>query len=109
MMEFVNAAEKTGLSQNSYESFLKLLAPFAPHLTEELWHEAGKETSIHLETFPEATAAMLVIDEVTIGVQVNGKNRGSITIAPDATELTAMEAAAAVPSVAKWLETTLKK
>lgn len=108
-MEFVNTAEKTGLSQASYESFLRMLAPFAPHLTEELWHQAGKESSIHLESYPQADPTMLVVDEVTIGVQVNGKHRGSITVAPEADEATAIAAAQAEDAVTRWLTSDIKK
>jgi len=52
---------------------------------------------------------MLVVDEVTIGVQVNGKHRGSITLAPTAEEEEAMAAAKEAPTVAKWLEAEPKK
>ena len=93
MMIFVNKAEKKGLTEKTYEIFLKVLAPFAPHLTEELWEKAGKKTSIHLESFPDVDETLVKDDEITIGVQVNGKIRGSITIAADATEAEAVEIA----------------
>ncbi|MFT5037151.1 MAG: leucyl-tRNA synthetase [Candidatus Azotimanducaceae bacterium] len=92
MMIFVNAAEKEGLSQETYEIFLKVLAPFAPHLAEELWEELGKEASLHLEAFPKVDQNLAKDDVVTIGVQINGKMRGTVTIAPDASENIAMEA-----------------
>src|SRR5690606_19822443 len=53
MMIFINQAEKTGLSKGSQEAFLKTLAPFAPHLTEEIWANLGNEESIHLSDFPD--------------------------------------------------------
>jgi leucyl-tRNA synthetase len=93
MMIFVNVAEKEGLSDNTYATFLQLLAPFAPHLTEELWRDHGKTDSIHLATFPEFDSALAKDDQVTIGVQINGKMRGEITIEPDADEATAVETA----------------
>ena len=92
MMIFVNLVEKHTLTQGTYETFLQLLAPFAPHLCEELWEAAGKTTSIHLESFPVADQELAHDTEVTIGVQVNGKMRGSITLAPDASEADAMAA-----------------
>ena len=103
LMVFINAAEKAGLEQESYETFLKLLAPFAPHLTEELWSELGKADSIHRESFPVADRSLTVDEEVTIGVQVNGKLRGSVTVAADASEAEVLELAKAVPSVSKYL------
>lgn len=90
MMIFVNQAEKAGLSQESYRAFLRLLAPFAPHLAEELWSESGETSSIHLATFPEAKAEFLVDEQVTIGVQINGKVRGDITLSPEADEAEAL-------------------
>jgi len=92
MMMFVNIVEKNTLTQESYETFLKILAPFAPHLSEELWEIAGHATSIHLETFPEADLALATDTEKTIGIQINGKMRGSITIDVSAPEEEAMDA-----------------
>lgn len=103
MMIYVNAAEKESLTKESYEAFLKVLAPFSPHLTEELWAEAGHATSIHLEGYPEFNSSLTVDEEVSVAVQVNGKARGVITIAPDAAEEVAMAAAKADPAVQKHL------
>lgn len=86
MMVFVNLVEKKSLTHDSYEIFLRLLAPFAPHLCEELWHEAGNLESIHKASYPVADITLTADTEVTIGVQINGKMRGSITVAPDASE-----------------------
>jgi leucyl-tRNA synthetase len=86
MMIFINTAEKEGLSGDSYATFLQLLAPFAPHLSEELYREHGEVESIHLSTFPTFDPLLAKDSAVTIGVQINGKVRGDITIAPDATE-----------------------
>jgi len=100
LMVFVNHAEKAGLGKESYETFLKLLAPFAPHLAEELWHGAGHSSSVHSEAFPEYNAALTVAASVTIGVQVNGKVRGDITLTPEASEAEALAAAKDVPAIA---------
>ena len=98
LMVYVNAAEKEGIAAESYETFLRLIAPFAPHLADELWEQAGKTASIHTEAWPEADPALLVEESVRIAVQVDGKVRGTIEIAPDADEATARAAAEAVVS-----------
>ncbi len=103
MMIFVNTAEKEGLTQESYETFLRLLAPFAPHLTEELYEALGHTTSIHIASWPTADPALAVDELVTIGVQINGKLRGNITLSPQASEAEALALAQADPSIAKHL------
>jgi leucyl-tRNA synthetase len=103
MMIFVNLAEKHGLSRTSYELFVRTLAPFAPHLTEEIWHELGHAESIHLETYPTGDSSLARDTTVVIGVQVNGKLRGNITIAPDASESEAVALARADSSIANRL------
>ncbi len=102
MMIFVNAAEKSGLSSDSYHTFLKLLAPFAPYLTEEIWSTLQTDTSIHLASYPEAKAELLIDDMVTLGVQVNGKLRGSITVSPEAEESEVLAAALVEESVTRY-------
>jgi leucyl-tRNA synthetase len=90
MMVFLNSAEKHSISKASYEVFLRLLAPFAPHLTEELW-SLSHQTPIRTEPWPDYDHNLAKDEQVTIGVQFNGKVRGDITIAPDATEEVVME------------------
>ncbi len=109
MMIFINQAEKTGITEATYLAFLKLLAPFAPHITEQLWSEKGMSTSIHTQTFPEYDENMAKDKEVTIGVQVNGKLRSNITIAPDAPQEVAEEIARTDAAIAKWLEGPVQK
>ncbi len=104
MMIFVNLAEKEGLTNHSYETFLRLLAPFAPHITEELHHEAGHDESIHVAEFPSPDHTLTVDTEVTIGVQINGKVRGDITISPGAVEEEALSEAKNIPNIKTKLE-----
>ena len=103
MMVFVNQVEKQGLSQDSYLSFLRVIAPFAPHLAAELWQEAGVGESVHLASYPEVDEALAADDIVTIGVQINGKLRGTINIAPTADESAARDAVEANPDLLKHL------
>lgn len=104
LMVFVNAVEKNGLSEESYVTFLRLLAPFAPHITEELYNAAGNTTSIHQETWPVADQNLTADDVVTIGVQINGKLRADITIAPNASEEEALRAAFVSEKIAARME-----
>ncbi|EAZ91117.1 leucine--tRNA ligase [Crocosphaera chwakensis] len=66
--------------QEGIETLLILLAPFAPHIAEELWHNLGHETSIHLQTWPEVNPDALVVDEITLVIQIMGKTRGTIQV-----------------------------
>ncbi len=67
-------------SKDAVEVLLKLLAPFAPHMTEELWHTLGNAGSIHIAAWPVYDPAKIVTDTVTIAVQVNGKLRDTFEI-----------------------------
>jgi leucyl-tRNA synthetase len=80
LMILSNAMGDAPFSKSTYETLLTLLAPFAPHLTEELWHELGHTTSIHLEPWPKYDESKLVSDIVTIAVQVGGKSRGTVSV-----------------------------
>lgn len=89
IMELVNAVYNLkdkqanvniGLSREVIAALLKMLAPFAPHMTEELWHEVIKEGSIHKAQWPVVDELALVQDEVEIVLQINGKVRDKITV-----------------------------
>jgi leucyl-tRNA synthetase len=80
--------------------FVRLLAPFAPHLAEELWHRLGEPFSVHTQPWPEADPAALVEDEVLVVVQVDGRVRGRVAVPAGAAEGTVAAAArAAVDTV----------
>lgn len=103
-MILLNAIEKEGsVSTSVWGTFLALFAPFAPHIAEELWEKLGNTQSIHLSPWPVADTSKLKIGSVTVGIQVNGKVRGTITLLPDATEEEAITRARAEAGVAKWL------
>ena len=103
MMIFVNAAEKEGIAQKQCEAFLKLLAPFAPHITEELWRDLGHTASIHLEKWPAYDESKMKEDTVVIAVQVNGKVRATFVADADISEKSAADIAYALPEIAKWV------
>ena len=77
-----------------------VLAPFAPHIAEELWHRFGHEGSVHLERWLAADPAALTVDRIELVVQVNGKIRAHISAAPDISEADALALAEADANVA---------
>lgn len=87
LMIFVNAAEKVGnIGREQYGTLLTLLAPFAPHMTEELWERLGHSTSIHQEAWPEYDPSKAASETVSVAVQVAGKTRGAVTAPRDSSE-----------------------
>jgi len=88
----------------------QMLAPFAPHLAEEIWALAGGQGLVAHALWPKADPEALVHDTVRIAVQVNGKLRGQIEVAADASDEAVAAAARADPNVARHLEgKTLRK
>jgi leucyl-tRNA synthetase len=86
MTIFINGAQKIGISWQTAISFLQLLAPFAPHVAEELWVRLGKNFPISMEKWPIFDASKLVKNERKIMLQVNGKVRDEILIDGDASQ-----------------------
>jgi leucyl-tRNA synthetase len=91
------------------EPVVQLVAPFAPHIAEELWERLGHTTSVFGSGWPSFDAALAADRTVTVAVQVNGKLRGTVVVAPDAAEDDVFAAAAADPAVAKYLTTPPRK
>jgi len=102
-MGFLNEVNDEGLGSDTRSVFLRLLAPFAPHLAEELWTLLGHDSSVHLEEWPVADEQMLAGEAITIAVQVDGKTRGTIKISPDLGEDAVMEEAKKIPAVVRAL------
>lgn len=88
----LNAGEQW---RSNLETLLILLAPFAPHITEELWHELGNESSIHLQPWLEWDDKYLKAELVTVVVQVNGKVRANLTLPAEVSEAEMVKAAKA--------------
>ncbi|MEK7156560.1 MAG: class I tRNA ligase family protein [Patescibacteria group bacterium] len=85
LMIFQNALEKEKtLGKSQWERFLQLLAPFAPHIAEELWAESGQKKSVHKTLWPEYDVSMLKSEFITVAIQINGKTRGEAEVAADA-------------------------
>ncbi|MGH7424838.1 MAG: class I tRNA ligase family protein, partial [Candidatus Methylomirabilales bacterium] len=88
MMELVNEfARLSGkVPRGAAETLLKLLAPIAPFITEELWHRYGNDGSIHMQAWPAYDEAMLAAEPVTMVVQINGKVRDRIEVSSTISE-----------------------
>ncbi len=106
MMEFMNEATNVpkGFNRPVREAFLKLLHPFAPHITEELWEMLGHKESIIKESWPTHDPALVVEDMITLPIQIDGKLRATIQIPTDADEVMIKSMALAEPIVQKWLD-----
>ncbi len=114
VMELVNAmylyAEKheavdAAFAKELLRALLILLAPFVPHITEELWQLLGEEEkSVHAASWPAVDESALTVEEAELAVQVNGKVRGVVKMPVDAAEETIAAAAKELPEVAKHLD-----
>lgn len=82
------------------ETLIKLLAPFAPHIAEELWHVIGQTESIHRQNWLKFEPAALVVDEISLVIQINGKVRGTIPV-PASTDKPTLEKYARESDAAK--------
>ena len=62
------------------QTLVSMLAPFAPHITEELWHLLGKDNSVHTANWSKYDPEALIADEITLVIQINGKKRGDLQV-----------------------------
>ncbi|MCI1231680.1 MAG: leucine--tRNA ligase [Lactobacillus delbrueckii] len=105
MMVFMNACQKVDKIPREYaEGFVKLMAPVAPHMMEEIWHVFGHDESVQFAAWPTYDASKLVESTVEMAVTVNGKKRDNFQIAKDASREEAQAAATALPHVKEFLE-----
>jgi leucyl-tRNA synthetase len=107
LMETVNELYKyktqKEVSKEMLLTLLQLLAPFAPHMTEELWQQLGEKNSVHKSTWPVHDEKHLIEESMVIVVQVNGKLRASIEVATDSSEEQVIAAAKSNEKVAGHL------
>ncbi len=105
MMVFINEARKVDALPYEYvEGFVKLLAPIAPHMMEEIWQILGHEHTLTYAAWPTVDESKLVSETVTLMVQVNGKLRGNVEVAADADQDAIKAAAKALENVQKFIE-----
>ncbi len=96
--------------QEALQSIVACVAPFAPHITEELWHELGASMSVHVDTWPPYDEKYLTSEAMTIVVQVNGRLRAQFAIETNATEAAVVAEAKSDEHVQQYLNgRTIKK
>jgi leucyl-tRNA synthetase len=89
--------------QFALESLVALVAPFAPHVADELWHDLGHDTSVQRGSWPAYDEKYLATDTMTIAVQINGKLRGTVEVASESSEADIVETAKRDEKVAAYL------
>ncbi|MED5372465.1 MAG: leucine--tRNA ligase [Myxococcota bacterium] len=105
MMEFVKVAgQRDTLPKAELESFVQILAPYAPHLAEELWEKLGHSESLAFEPWPEFDPKALVEDTVKIAVQVQGKVRGTLEAPRESSKEELLALAKELDNVKRHLE-----
>jgi leucyl-tRNA synthetase/FMN phosphatase YigB (HAD superfamily) len=105
MMILVNEMEKTlSISKAHYEILIQLLAPFAPHVAEELWAKIGNKNSIFRSKWPTFDLSKIIESTVKIMIQVNGKVRGELEIAAGAGDEEVKNMALNMDEIKKWTE-----
>ena len=115
VMELVNAVydyrrdtaperQNCSLLQEALRSLVMLLAPFAPHLAEEAWHNLGCRGSVHQQAWPEYDPAALAVAEVEVVIQINGRVRGRMTVPAGSSEEELFKAAREQPRISELLE-----
>jgi leucyl-tRNA synthetase len=111
MMEYMNVLRKSDRVPHraEVEPLVQLVAPFAPHLAEELWEQLGHDASVFDSRWPEFDPSLLVVDEIDLVVQVNGKVRGKIRVPRDVTQEAALAAAMQDVTIAKFIASAPQK
>jgi len=104
-MEYVNALRDAGCAnRDAVEPLLVMLAPYAPHVAEELWSLLGHERSIFTATWPAFDERLAAAGDVEVVVQVNGKVRGRVTVSRGASEAEVVARAMQDESVRKFVD-----
>jgi len=91
------------INRADFEVLLKLIAPFAPHVADELWHELGNKKSIHISDWPTHDPQKITSESFKIAIQVNGKVRAELEVASSATDEDVKEQALNHEIIKKWL------
>ncbi len=104
LMSLLNFIErKKELNKEQFELFIKMLSPFAPHISEELWKRIGNNISVHLQNWPKVNYELLVDNEIELVIQVNGKLRDRMMIKSEQTNPELEKIALSSEKVKKFL------
>ena len=104
LMTMLNEFYDKGVNKAEYKTFLALLNPFAPHITEELWQQLGENGLLSIAPWPQYDESKTVESTVEMAVQINGKLKGTIKLAADADKQAAIDAALAEEKVQHAIE-----
>ena len=99
--EFTKAKK---ITRAEYKTFLQLLNPFAPHMTEEIWEQIGEKTEIAKTPWPKYNEAKTIDDEIEIPVQINGKLKATVTVSKDADKETIDKTVESNETISKLIE-----
>jgi len=111
MMEYMNTLRRGERTPHraEVEPLVQLVAPFAPHVAEELWSKLGHDVSVFGSGWPQFNAGLASVDTIDLVVQVNGKTRGKVSVAPDIDQAGAVSAALGDAGIARFVTGTPKK
>jgi leucyl-tRNA synthetase len=111
MMEYMNTLRKNDRTPHRQEvqPLVQLVSPFAPHIAEELWERLGNHRSVFDSGWPAYDESLARDEAVQLAVQVNGRLRGTVTVARDAAQEAVLAAALAEPAVARFVDGTPRK
>jgi len=109
LMEYLNSYNTKDIGIENIKIYIQLLAPFAPHLTEELWEILEETTSIHQSKWPQYDETKLVQSKIDYQIHINGKMRDIITLSADVTEPDIQDKALNSPKVQQILNSTTPK
>jgi leucyl-tRNA synthetase len=109
LMKLSNAIKEANcldspIYKEGIETLVLLLAPFAPHIADELWHNLGHTESVHLQSFPQVNPDALVVDEITLIIQIMGKTRGKMQVPANCDKATLEKLATESETAQRYIE-----
>jgi len=109
LMELTNAIYQSGADKEVYSKLILMLSPIAPHFAEELWEKIGNKGGILKASWPSYDPSLLIEDQITIIIQVNGKLRSKVEVPADISEAALKEKVLADQKLSPWLKSPPRK